>query len=157
MTTLVFDCEADGLLYEATQLWCICVKDVQGGDVEEYYGDTLEAGLDRLLGADVLICHNLISYDIPLLKKLYTIDFKCVSVIDTLLLSQLLNPDRWGGHGLAAWGERAGREKPPIDDWSKFSMDLVHRCSEDVEINLWAYNELIREAGEPIEGVRVYG
>ena len=158
MTILVVDTESDGLLDEATQLWCICLKDVQEKTVEKFWGETMDEGLDKIMSATTIICHNVIKHDVPLIMKLYPErSFAGIEVIDTLLLSQLLNPDRYGGHGLGVWGERMGRAKPPIDDWTKFNMDLVHRCSEDVEINTWAYHQLVKEAGTEIEGVRVYG
>lgn len=158
MSTLVFDTESDGFVYESTVLWCIVIKDVEEKTVEKFWGDSLDEGLDILTRADTLICHNIIKHDIPLILKLYpSLSFKGITIIDTLLLSQLLNPDRYGGHGLAAWGERLGLAKPEHKDWSKFSQQMLHRCSEDVEINYRVYNELIKEAGEPIEGVRVYG
>jgi len=157
-TTIILDTESDGLLDEATQLWCICLMDVQKKYVEKFYGKRLIEGLDRIMSADTLIAHNLIKHDIPLVMKLYPErKFKGKKIIDTLLLSQLLNPDRWGGHGLEAWGERAGIPKPPIDDWSTFSMDKVERCAEDVKINKWTYDGLIKEAGVTVEGVEVYG
>ena len=41
----------------------------------------------------VLVFHNGISYDFPLLKKLYGYEYKGV-VVDTLLMSRLQDPDR---------------------------------------------------------------
>ena len=150
VTTLVFDTESNGFVEEATQLWCICLKDVQEKTVEKFWGETMDEGLDRIMSATTIICHNLIKHDVPLIMKLYPErSFAGIEMIDTLLLSQLLNPDRYGGHGL--------EPKPPIDDWTSFSMDKVHRCAVDVEINYRVYNELLKEAGTEIEGVRVYG
>ncbi|MNU99608.1 DNA polymerase I, thermostable [compost metagenome] len=71
-------------------------------------------------------------------------------------MSRLLNPKRLvphncpnkaiGPHSIEAWGWRVGRGKPEHNDWEHFSEDMLHRCSEDVEIQDMVYNELMKEA-----------
>jgi hypothetical protein len=71
-------------------------------------------------------------------------------------MSRLLNPKRivpfncpdrgLGPHSLGAWGYRVGRGKPDHDDWENFSEEMLHRCTEDVEILELVYNELLKEA-----------
>jgi hypothetical protein len=104
---------------------------------------------------DVLIMHNGIGYDWPLLKKLHNYEYKGKKV-DTLLMSRLLNPKRIlhplcenrkaGPHSIEAWGWRVGRGKPEHNDWEEFSEDMLHRCTEDVEILDLVYDELLLEA-----------
>ena len=106
---------------------------------------------------DVLIMHNGIGYDWPLLKKLYNYEYKGKRV-DTLIISRLLNPKRLvpfncpnkkcGPHSIEAWGYRVGRGKPEHNDWEVFSEAMLHRCSEDVEILELVYDELMKEAGQ---------
>jgi len=101
----------------------------------------------------LLICHNEIDYDLRLIKKLYP-TFKPNSLfLDTYLLSQLLQPDRAGGHSLQSYGERFGRAKPEHEDWSRFTQEMLHRCAEDVEINHLTYTYLMDEAYEPVQGI----
>ncbi len=104
--------------------------------------------------ADVLIFHNGIGYDFPLLKDLYGWEPKH-KVVDTLLMSRLQNPARTvpyqapnrgiGPHSVEAWGYRLGRGKPDHEDWSVFSPEMLHRCTEDVEIQHLIYNALLEE------------
>ena len=111
--------------------------------------------LDYLSSFDVLIAHNGIGYDWPLLKKLYGWEFKGKKV-DTVIMSRLLNPKRlvpfnapdkkMGPHSLAAWGYRVGRGKPDHEDWDNYSEEMLHRCTEDVEITELTYNALMEEA-----------
>jgi hypothetical protein len=99
--------------------------------------------------------HNGLGYDWPLLKKLYGYEFKGKKV-DTLVMSRLLNPKRLlpfncpnkkiGPHSIEAWGYRVGRGKPEHSDWENFSEEMLHRCTEDVEILELVYNELMKEA-----------
>jgi len=145
MKGLVFDIEADGLYDYATRIWCIVTKDINTQEVNKYHGSSIQTGVESLLSADLLIGHNIINYDIPLLKKLrYIEEDHRFNTYDTFMYSSLLNPDR-GGHGLDAWGKRLKRYKPAHKDWSKFSEEMLHRCTEDVEINHLVYLELLKE------------
>jgi DNA polymerase I-like protein with 3'-5' exonuclease and polymerase domains len=159
---LVFDIEASGFYEEADTIWCIVTKDIDTGIIERYHKQDnplyeklkgLSAGLDALENADELIGHNIIDYDLRLLRKIYCYFTPQGLIFDTMLFSQLLQPDRAGGHSLASAGERQGRSKPEHEDWSRFTPEMLHRCSEDVEINTVLYHELIREAYEPIQGI----
>lgn len=143
----VGDLEADGLLDTATQVWCGVFKNVDTGEVVKFSPLSGENFVEDMLHfldtVDVLIMHNGIGYDWPLLEKLYGYTYKGKKV-DTLLMSRLHNPDRTlpfncpnrraGPHSVEAWGYRVGRGKPEHEDWSQFSEDMLHRCTEDTEI-----------------------
>ena len=93
---------------------------------------------DILTSKKVLIGHNIVCYDVPLIEKLLGIKIKA-KLIDTLALSWYLNPKRLI-HGLDSFGKDYGIPKPKIDDWENLSQEeYLHRCSEDVKINqaLW--------------------
>ena len=163
-TLLVFDLEGDGLYEDITRVWCICTKEVETGEEKWFFDEQLGGvrssgsildGLEYVCMADTTIGHNIINYDFRVFHKLFG-KRPQGRVLDTLILSQLLRPDRYGGHSLDAWGERVGRKKPEHEDWSKFSPEMLHRCSEDVRINLSVYRRLIEEAKEPIEGVQLW-
>jgi hypothetical protein len=163
MSTLVFDMEADNLYDDVTKMWTICAQDVDTGEtfrfVEPCYsGDwsgSLTDGLAFLRTATCLIGHNIIDYDFRVFRKLYNWQYHG-RVVDTMLLSQLLRPDRYGGHSLAEWGKRVGHKKPEHSEWDRFSPEMLHRCSEDVAVNVKVYRALLKEAGEPLEGVALW-
>ena len=153
---MVFDLEANGLLEDATQLWCGVAY-----WRDEWYEATWpnEDYFIEILNSATYICgHNIIDYDLPLLEKLYG---WCpdARVLDTLVLSRLLNPERSGGHSLDSWGQRVGVGKPVHEDWTTFSEDMLHRCKEDVKINVRALELLLREGelnAEDLEELPVY-
>lgn len=163
MKIAIADCEANGLLVEdkhgnppATHLHCWVSRCYHTGDVEVFTHNEGKQLLNHLASLDVLVGHNFFSYDLPLLTKLFRLnwtpysifDKKC-KIIDTLALSRALSPDRKGGHGLEAWGKKLGRWKPEIEDWHNLPLDVyIHRCKEDVEINYLVYKELLKERGE---------
>lgn len=155
MNIVTGDLEADGLLQSATRIWCGVFKNKKTGEVKRFRPHQIKEMLSYLDTVDVLIMHNGIGYDWPLLKKLYGYEFKGKKV-DTLIMSRLLNPKRQvpfncpdkkvGPHSVAAWGYRVGRGKPDHNDWENFSEEMLHRCSEDVEIQELIYDELIKES-----------
>jgi len=150
---LLVDLEADNLLEDAIRSWCIVAKDINTKD-DIYYFEPhqLVAGLELLKESDELILHNGISYDMPLLEKLY--DFKYDGIVtDTLIMSRLQWPDRplpkgyvgKASHSVEAWGYRLGFHKPEHNDWSRYSPEMLHRCKEDVLGTEKIYNYLLKE------------
>lgn len=150
----VFDLEANGLLDKATKVHCGVVSNLKGEEVWTYRPHQIDQLLAKLREADVLICHNLIDYDLPLLEKLYGFKYEG-KVVDTLIMSRLHKPDRRlpphaknkraGPHGLYAWGVRVGVDKPDYDEWDEFDEAMLHRCIEDVKINKLVFFELMKE------------
>jgi DNA polymerase I-like protein with 3'-5' exonuclease and polymerase domains len=145
---LYLDIEADGLLEASTQVWCIVAFDgekylIWHIDTEEElcYPKTYIVYKDiqeylSLLSSYTLVIHNGISYDLPLLDKLYGYKYTVSRdvVVDTLLLSSLLYPDREGGHSLESWGERLKFKKGEHTDWSCFSNTMLQYCIRDVDV-----------------------
>jgi hypothetical protein len=156
MMNLIFDIEGDGLRDTAKVVWCIVAKDIDTGKVYQFGPDEIQQGIILLGSATLLIGHNILNYDLPLLEKLYGFHYEG-TVFDTLVCSRLLMSDRVhpggtrsGTHSLAAWGYRVGRGKPDHDDWTQFSPEMMHRCTEDVEINALVYDALLMEWGTTI-------
>ena len=159
---LVADIEADG--FNPDVMHCMILIDPQKGIMYEFHNKedwALEdsiwlplAELKTFMEKSVtnLVGHNFIGYDIPVLGKLYNINYTG-TLTDTLIWSRCLFPDRpkpvgYSGkdsHGLGSWGHRLNRGKPDQSDWSTFTEDMLHRCREDVEINVLVWEELLWE------------
>lgn len=153
---LVYDTESDGFVEEAAVIWCIVTKDIDTNEIYKFPPDRIKEGIELLESANELICHNQIAHDLRLIKKLYP-SFKPKGLIlDTLILSQLLNPDRKGGHSLAQYGEELGIPKVENEDWSKFTPHMLHRCEVDVGINHKVYDKLMTEAYEGVQGLEYH-
>lgn len=154
MSVYVFDIEANGLLEQATTIHCGVVADLNSDKVWKYRPHEIGALVDRLMAAEVLIGHNIIDYDLPLIAKLTGREFKG-KVVDTLVMSRLHKPNRTlpfyakdrraGPHSLYAWGVRVGVDKPDYHEWDSFDEGMLHRCSEDVSINKLTFFELMKE------------
>jgi len=147
MEILIFDIETDGLLPDLTKCHCLAIKEMTNDGVELYadaegYSPITE-GLSRLNGADMLVAHNGLGFDIPALLRIYegTFRFAGDEVFDTLVASRFFNQEK-RGHSLAALGEELGYEKGSHDDWSTFSADMGDYCKRDVEVTSKVFEQL---------------
>lgn len=154
---LIFDIETDGLYEECTTTWIIVARELGGaGKIYQFYNGTertstpkdgsISDALRFLSEASQLIGHNIIEYDIPVLRKLFGFEPNpdC-QVTDTLVLSRLFNPDRPGGHGLGPWGDQLGFPKGDHDDWTCLSAEMIKYCVRDVNLNYAVYEALKKE------------
>lgn len=157
-TYLIFDIETNGLYDEATELFCIAIHDVVRNETIGYGPDSIDIAIDRLANATALIGHNIIFYDLPVLKKL--INFQTQAhVIDTLVCTRLIWPKEKlqevdenyypnvptklrGGASLKAWGYRFSNYKENFNDFSEYSHEMLEYCKQDVNVTKELY-ELI--------------
>jgi DNA polymerase I-like protein with 3'-5' exonuclease and polymerase domains len=84
-------------------------QDIDTGEVKVWKAPT---GLwDYLKDATLIAAHNGISFDFPILNKLWKTKIGLKQAYDTLIVSRLLEPTRDGGHSLDAWGKTLGVAK----------------------------------------------
>jgi DNA polymerase-1 len=159
---LVFDIEADGLLNTISKVHCLVVQDVDTNEVFKFVGhkDIVRDGLPLLNKAEEVAGHNIVSYDLPALKKIFSWELnENVKVFDTLLVGKLSNPDiyntdvtgrsrnlekkNYGSYSLEAFGQRLGNFKgsKPVD-FSVFTEEMLTYCVQDVDTNVTVYKYL---------------
>jgi len=140
---IVLDIEADSL--DPTVIHCVCCKEL-GKDNWWTFTEENKHELRGLVDdTSIIIGHNVIAYDLPVLNKLWGIDLYGNTINDTLLLSKLLNPDR-ERHSLEWWGEQVGEEKIDFTDYSTYTPEMLEYCKQDVIVTEKVYLELIEEA-----------
>ncbi len=131
MKRLAIDIETDGL--DATEIWCAVTKDIDNGEVKVW--KTASELLRYVEPEDTLIGHNIIGFDLPVLKKLWNLKTNSNPLRDTLIMSRLLNPVLEKGHSLDSWGVRLGLKKGDFSDFDGgLSDSMVEYCIQDVEI-----------------------
>ena len=88
----------------------LCVtQDIDTGEVKVWKAPT---GLwDYLKDATSIAAHNGISFDFPILNKLWKTKIGLKQAYDTLVVSRLLEPTKENGHSLDAWGKTLGERK----------------------------------------------
>lgn len=156
---LLFDIETNGL-DDASVIHSLVIKDVDAGSVRSYADQLgyapINEGLTLMEQADVLIGHNILTYDIPTLSRLRP-DVKLRGLVrDTLVMARLIWPDLKdadcrlserdpnfprrliGDHTIEAWGYRLKCHKGSFGkqtDWQHWSKDMQDYCEQDVEVN----------------------
>jgi len=162
--SLVFDIETNGLLYDVSTIHCLAIHDLST-DETIAYNDTgssepISRGLQRLQDSDRVIGHNIIGYDLPVIRKLYPWFGNPAYVVDTLLLSRLYHPDMinldkqrtwdgmplklYGKHSLESYGYRLDEQKGDFgstSDWADWSQEMENYCIQDVHVTtkLWKH------------------
>ena len=165
-TRIVFDLECNGFLDTVDRVWCLAWCDLADGVVHSVGGQTdheIRAILPMLERADYLIGHNIIEFDLRVLKKIYPEFNPKGKAWDTLLDSKVLwteirdmdfktrrkNPDfpaaMIGRHSLKAWGYRLGILKGELAEhgFEQWSQGLQDYCEQDVRVTVALYNTIV--------------
>jgi DNA polymerase-1 len=146
---------------KASQIWLAVTKDAQSGEIKCHHkADTL---LKLLEDKPLLVAHNGIGFDFPVLNRLWNTKITPSMCVDTLVISRLMNPNRENGHSLEAWGNSLGKKKIdykrvwhrinklPYDKHSSLPFDQPHPklleryCVRDVEVLEQVYYSLLKE------------
>ena len=91
------------------KIWMCVTRNIETDEVVVWKAAN---GLQKYLeSCDLIIMHNGINFDAPVLRKNWNVTMKLSQVYDTLVASRLLNPSLEGGHSLEAWGNRLGFPK----------------------------------------------
>jgi hypothetical protein len=192
MVVKVIDIESNGLLEDMldyssfpyklnseARLWVVSIKDVNSGEVFSAVKEqiTKEWIKDKLSDADVVVLHNGVKFDLLALKLFGVLDYeinffdvntifgKEVKIVDTLILSRLLNPDRHLGHSLSEWGKRLNffkidfrkrlveegfldKNSPKGAEFKTFHPYMVEYCEQDTHVTEKVFQSLVEEMGD---------
>ena len=161
--TLIFDIESNGLLHDVTRIHCIGIYDTETKQTLVYNdeGDTepLTRGIQRLEDAELIVGHNIINYDIPVIRKLFPWFERSGLILDTLVLSRICHADilktdqkrKWKGmplqlygrHSLESYGYRLGEHKGEFGkgtDWKECSREMQDYMIQDVVVTTKLWN-----------------
>ena len=129
--------------------------------------------MERLSKAKRIIGHNIVNFDIPVIKKFFPKFKEPEDIYDTLLVSQLFWANTegpgslydldmkalkkgqregmpgylYGAHSLKAWGYRLGVKKGEFNnkqtDWSKWTQEMSDYCEQDLPVTKELYLKLL--------------
>jgi DNA polymerase I-like protein with 3'-5' exonuclease and polymerase domains len=143
---LVFDIETDGLYQDSKNIWCMVAVD-EDDNSYSFKQDEIDKGIELLKSADVIIGHNIIGFDVPVIKKLTGVDlYQHTKILDTLTLSRLFHPTREGGHSLEKWGYKLNYHKAEQPEFDCYSDKMLDYCLRDVKLNKLVLNHLRKES-----------
>jgi DNA polymerase-1 len=141
MKRLVVDIETDSL--DATTIYCIVAKDIDEDRIYTYKPAHVHHAKNLIESADIVIMHNGVSFDAPVLKRLLGVEIPLAKIRDTLIMSQLASPVRDGGHSLDAWGKTLGFGKIDFHDFSGYTDEMLKYCIRDVDLTAKVYKALV--------------
>ena len=167
---LIFDIETNGLLDELDRVHCLVIRNLDTDEHFSFRNDGHPDNLARLVEgvamldkADLIAGHNVISFDIPALKKLYPWFNPKGTVHDTIVMTRLMWPkdvlrerdfrlnkegrlpgNLIGAYSLQAWGHRLTNYKGDYSgSWASWNQEMQDYCDQDVEVTTALYNRCI--------------
>ena len=169
---ILFDLASTGLLRRGSTIHCIVMRDIAEAEQPIVFDHQPERaviqGVKQLELADEIIGHNIINYDIPLIKEQFDDFSPTGKVVDTLVLSRLYYPhiaDRdyerrpigmpqrlYGRHSLEAWGYRLkcfkGDYAKHENCWDVYTPEMLSYCIQDTLVTLRLYDLLKRRMND---------
>lgn len=149
-----------------TRVHSLVIKDFFSGEVISCTNDkhigkvytSIEDGLRTLMGAELIVGHNVIKFDLPALQKLYPwFTFDPKRVFDTLVAARVIwsqvvdldmmkiragkttmPPKLAGGHSLEAWGHRVGNWKGDFSAVKKAEGEALGISKDEIDAWVWA-------------------
>lgn len=110
---------------------------------------------------DKVVAQNSINFDHLATKLYFDMDYtvepdswdgKPVEIYDTMVMSKVLNPDRFGGHSLDQLGKKVGLHKiefrkhlSPEERFKFYAADMLYYCIRDVQVNTKVFHMLEKE------------
>lgn len=175
-----FDIEADNLYLQSKKIWTIHFKSFDGRKIKinpflmtkEEFKKEIEDWLNSFDGVPFVITHNGFGFDLWMLWKFAGIPFikgykgkdyigkKQVILIDTLPMSQFIDPDRFGGHSLEELSKEHGSHKidfrqklidigylektaPKGAEFQTYHPLMEEYCEQDVEADIKIFFGLV--------------
>ena len=150
---VALDIETDDL--NATRIWVICTEDIDTGETNTFLNVShIEEEKDRFLlyvsGVDTLIFHNGIGFDAPVINRLLKTDCIDMSkIVDTLVVSRLVDYSIKDGHSLDAWGKRLNLFKGYFKDFSALTQEMIDYCKQDVKVTVKLFKKFESIINDP--------
>ena len=157
----LFDLETNGLLDEVNRIHCVGIIDLDTGHEWGFGPSEIDKALDMLANAELICGHNIIKYDLPVIRKLYPNWTTKATIRDTIVMCRLAYPEvskrdfamkvfnngharLVGSHSLKAWGIRLKMHKGDLDtDWQSYSSEMLEYCLQDVRVTKAIWDRFI--------------
>ena len=158
MKRILLDIETDT---KHSHIWVVVTKDIDTGETKVW--KQAKPLVEYLKDTTLIVAHNGISFDFPVLNRLWNTKIHGNQVFDTLSVSRLLDPSLENGHSLEAWGERLGLQKidyravwlwmtnrsgkdtPKLLEFDEPHEALMdHYCGRDVDVLEVLYHHLVK-------------
>jgi len=148
MRTVIADIETNGLAGDI--IWCIVTKELGS---KAYKSWDIKTGFDGFVeyakSVDKWAFHNGINFDVPVINRHLGDVIKFEQIIDTFVVSRLVNYSNYKGHGLDEIGISLGQPKTVFNDWENYSPEMLSYCKDDVDLGEKIYKKYEKYINDP--------
>ena len=145
MKIVAMDIETDDL--DAKHIWIVVGQDVKTGATDIFRNLTSDPAEAMRFKhychrVDKFVFHNGIGFDVPVLNRILGNTIPLQKVIDTLIVSRLVDYNIKDGHSLDAWGKRLGLFKGHFKDFAGgLTQEMEDYCINDVAVTVKLFNK----------------
>jgi len=136
----------------------MAICNIDTGETVSFGPDKIKEGVDLLAKADLIVGHNIISFDLEMIRRfVYGISTRC---IDTLLVSRMMYPEESSNplpdksHSLKSWGKHIGFNKMDYQGgWKTYSEEMRKYCEIDAQVSakiFLAQESFIKKNNNPV-------
>jgi DNA polymerase I-like protein with 3'-5' exonuclease and polymerase domains len=127
------DIETNGL--NPTKVHCIAIKTIDGNFKHTFTDMNAFAVWVEYYKPDKWVFHNGLGFDVWWINKLVKPLINPLSVVDTMVVSKLVNYTRFSTHSLKELGQHLGVYKGDYEGgWDECNEDMLEYCTQDVEV-----------------------
>lgn len=130
MVVCIIDIETTPLP-AADRIWCIVTKEIDKPP-RVWLEDNFEEFKDYARTVDYWVGHNALGFDVPRIRDILDLPIDTSKVVDTFVVSRLVNYNGYSTHSLDELGQSLGFPKTKFTDFTKFSQEMVDYCVNDV-------------------------
>ena len=119
------------------KIWCIVTKEL-GKEPRVWLEEDFNDFRVYAKCVNLWVAHNGLSFDIPVLSRL-VLPIEPTKVVDTFVVSRLVNYSKFNTHSLDELGSFLGEPKTKFNDFSQLSQEMIDYCIQDVIVTEKVY------------------
>lgn len=142
---------------------CLSIWEPVSQKMVSFSGTSIPEGLSLLDNAEIVVGHNIIGFDLPVLRKMYNWIPKA-KLLDTLIMARCIYSDLraldmqnkkmprdfWGSHALRAWGVRLNFAKGTFgedeEEFNEYCEEMKKYCERDVLVTFKLFQYLLKSS-----------
>lgn len=147
---VIVDIETLPIPHHLEKIHCIVTKEL-GGKIKVWTEENFDEFKRYASGVHKWVAHNGVGFDIPVLNHHFDLGLPTSwpSVVDTFVVSRLVNYKKYSTHSLSELGQAFGVPKTKFNDFSKLTQEMIDYCIQDVKVAERVYNKYRKHIESP--------